>query len=254
MSIDTNHTHNTQTHERHVPFDSVFNFRDLGGYRTVDGKHVQWRRVFRADGVHRLSIDDLAPFGIRTVVDLRTLGERVERGHFLHDEVVSHHLPMMERTWELAGVLPDADEADYLAARYLDMLETGPAAIAGTMQLLADTASLPLVFHCAAGKDRTGVTAALILSVLGVDDDTIASDYSLSSTATAQFIEWLRAERPEAVADLESAPTAFLASPADAMHRFLGLLRDAHGSTEAYLAEIGVGPDVLAKVRRNLLT
>jgi protein tyrosine/serine phosphatase len=249
MTIDMSHTH-----ERHVPFKSVFNFRDLGGYRTADGGQVQWRRVFRADGVHRLSIDDLAPYGIRTVVDLRTLGERDERGHFLHDEVMSHHLPMMERTWERAGVLPDVDEAAYLAARYFDMLDTGRAAIAGTMRLLADPDALPLVFHCAAGKDRTGVTAALLLSVLGVDDDTIAHDYALSGTATARFVEWLRAERPEAVADMEAAPTAFLASPIEAMHRFLRQLCEAHGSAEAYLGEIGVGSDILAKLRRNLLS
>jgi protein tyrosine/serine phosphatase len=248
MTIDM-----TRAHERHVPFDSVFNFRDLGGYRTADGQHVQWRRVFRADGVHRLSIADLAPFGIRTVVDLRTLGERDERGHFLHDEIVSHHLPMMERTWEHAGVLPDMDAADYLAARYVDMLETGPAALAGTMRLLADPAAVPLVFHCAAGKDRTGVVAAMLLSVLGVDDDTIATDYALSGTGTARFTEWLRAERPEALADMQAAPTAFMASPIEAMHRFLRLVRDTHGSAEAYLAEIGVGPDVVTKLRQNLL-
>jgi protein tyrosine/serine phosphatase len=248
MTIDM-----TRAYERHVPFPTVFNFRDLGGYRGSGGRIVRWRRVFRADGVHRLTNDELAPFGIRTVVDLRTLGEREERGHFLHDLVVSHHLPMMDSTWEAAGVLPEDDAAEYLAARYLDMLDSGPSAIAGTFRLLANPASLPLVFHCAAGKDRTGVMAALLLSVLGVADDAIAEDYALSTIATTKFVEWLRAERPEAMAEMDKQPTAFLQAPAGAMRAFLEALRAAHGSPETYLAGIGVGPDVLLEVRRNLL-
>lgn len=239
--------------ERHVRFPSVFNFRDLGGYRGADGRSVRWRSVFRADGVHRLTNDDLAPFGIRTVVDLRTRLEREERGHFLHDVVVSHHLPMMETTWERRGLLPDDDAVSYLSARYFEMLDTGREAIAGTFGLLADTSALPLVFHCAAGKDRTGVMAALLLAALGVSNDDIASDYALSTDATARWIEWLRSERPEMVETLDSQPSAFLAAPADAMHGFLETLRAEHGSPESYLAHIGVGPDVLLEVRRNLL-
>lgn len=239
--------------ERHVPFPSVFNFRDLGGYRGAGGRIVRWRSVFRADGVHRLTNDDLSPFGIRTVVDLRTHLEREERGHFLHDVVVSHHLPMMQTTWERDGLLPEDDAVAYLTARYGDMLESGREAIAGTFRLLADRSTLPLVFHCAAGKDRTGVMAALLLATLGVSDDDIADDYALSTDATAKWIEWLRVERPEIIETLDSQPSAFLAAPADAMHRFLGTLRSEHGSPESYLAGIGVGPDVLVEVRRNLL-
>jgi len=240
--------------ERHIPFPTVFNFRDIGGYATGDGRTVRWRRVYRADGIHRLSNRDLAPLGIRTVVDLRTEAERVERGYFDADEIDYHHLPMFEQTWEREGVLPDQDAVAYLAARYADMLVTGPAAIAGTFSLVARVDALPLVFHCAAGKDRTGVTAALLLAVLGVDDADIADDYALSAGATEQFIEWLRAERPDALADMQSAPTAFLASPAAAMAAFLATLRIEHGSVEGYLASIGVTDATLAAVRANLLT
>ena len=249
MTIDM-----SQAAERHIPFPTVFNFRDIGGYRAADGRSVRWRRVYRADGIHRLAVGDLEPLGIRTVVDLRTEAERVERGFFADDEIDYHHLPMFERTWEREGVLPDHDAVAYLAERYADMLVSGPAALAGTFSLIADANALPLVFHCAAGKDRTGVTAALLLAVLGVADDDIADDYALSAGATEQFIEWLRAERPEAVADMQSMPTAFLASPAAAMARFLGALRADHGSVEAYLASIGVSAATLIAVRANLLT
>ncbi len=239
MTIDM-----TAAAERHLPFDAVFNFRDLGGYRSADGRHVRWRRVFRADGVHRLSIADLLPLDIRSVVDLRTDDERAERGAFVGEGIATHHLPIMGATWEREGILPDHDEVAYLIDRYTDMLATGPTAIAGTFRLLADADALPLVFHCAAGKDRTGVTAAMLLSVLGVSDEDIATDYALSSTATEQFIDWLRTERPEAATEMQALPTAFLASPAAAMAGFLHSLRRAHGSVEAYLARIGVGPEL----------
>ena len=85
--------------DRHLPFDVVFNFRDLGGYVTADGATVKWRTVFRADGVHRLSVDDLAPLDIRTVLDLRT-PEELERGRFTHDSIGYHHLPMLRRDLE----------------------------------------------------------------------------------------------------------------------------------------------------------
>ena len=239
--------------ERHHRFPAVFNFRDLGGYPTTDGHHVRWRRVFRADGIHRLTRDDLAPLGIRSVVDLRTDLERDERGAFAGDGIATHHLPVIEATWEREAVLPDHDEVEYLVARYVEMLESGSAAIAGTFRLLADADALPLVFHCAAGKDRTGVTAAMLLSSLGVGDDNIAGDYALSTSATHQFIEWLRSERPAAVAEMESLPTVFLASPRAAMEGFLVALRAEHGSVERYLRDIGVDDATVAAVRANLL-
>jgi protein tyrosine/serine phosphatase len=109
------------------------------------------------------------------------------------------------------------------------------------------------VFHCAAGKDRTGVVAALLLAALGVDDDTIAHDYALSTYATEQMIAWLRVERPEALAEMESVPTAFLASPSGAMQRFLDLVRERHGSPEGYLVDIGLDAAAIGSLRANLL-
>ena len=209
--------------------------------------------MFRADGIQRLTGVDFEPLGIRTVVDLRTELERTERGSFTGDGIATHHHPMIEATWEREGVLPDHDPVAYLVARYVDMLETGSSAVAATFRLLADDACLPLVFHCAAGKDRTGVTAALLLSVLGVDDADIAGDYALSSAATEQLIEWLRVERPEALREIEAVPTVFLASPREAMAGFLVELRAAHGSVEQYLRNVGVDDATLDAVRANLL-
>ncbi len=240
--------------ERLVAFDHVFNFRDLGGYHTADGRVVRWRTLFRADGVHRLTIDDIAPLGVRTVLDLRTPAELDERGRFTHDSVGYHHLPILESTWDRDLLNLDVDAAEFLAARYLEMLSEGGDSIGRALRILADPSSLPLVFHCAAGKDRTGVVAAIVLDLLGVRDDDIATDYSLSRLGMDRFRAWIIETYPEAADAMSDQPQVFLSAPAEAMHLFLSGLRERHGSVGNYVAELGVSDDVLDTVRENLLT
>jgi hypothetical protein len=238
--------------DRHLPFDAVFNFRDLGGYATADGSTVKWRTLFRADGVHRLNVEDLAPLGVRTVLDLRTPTE-IERGRFTHDSIGYHHLPILEETWDPESLGDDLDPVPFLADRYVDMLATGRDAIARALHILGDSESLPLVFHCAAGKDRTGVVAAIVLSVLGVSDDDIAADYSLSRLGMPRFKEWVIQTYPEAADAMSDQPAAFLASPVEAMHLFLDRVRSDFGSVHGYVTDLGIGDETLDAVRANLL-
>ena len=177
--------------DRHIPFDTVFNFRDLGGYETADGRRIRMGRLYRADGIHRLEGDDIGrvrDLGIRCVIDLRTAGE-LERGRFPVDDhpVDHHHLPVISEIWPEDALVERAE--DYLAARYIDMLTSGTDAFVGALEVMASSDNFPLVFHCAAGKDRTGIVAALLLSVLGVDDELIAADYAV----TAEHIDELDA-------------------------------------------------------------
>jgi len=244
--------------QRHLPFETVFNFRDLGGYEGTGGRTVRWRTVFRADGLHRMGADELAGFGelgIKTVVDLRTPGELEERGRFSAADVGARyqHLPVLETVWN--GDLFDAGvpAADFLAARYLEMIEVGQAALGGALTLVADPDSLPLVFHCAAGKDRTGVLAAIVLGLLGVDDAVIAHDYSLSGLGMTRFRAWFEATFPEAVERMANQPDAFMDAPEEAMQRFLTGVRDRHGSIRDYVAEIGVPDAVVGELQANLL-
>ena len=240
---------------RHISADPAFNLRDLGGYATASGQTTRWRALFRADGLHRVT-PDVATFveelGLRTVIDLRTAAE-LEWGTFGHSAVQWIHLPVLRETWEGSSFDDEPDPADFLAARYLEMLEEGAPALASALQLLASTEVLPAVFHCSAGKDRTGVLAALVLALLGVSDEDIAADYHLSEPAMDRMVEWLRVHRPEAIDHMAQQPAAFLACPPEAMLRFLDAMRDRHGSTQAYLREIGVGEDVGATLRDRLL-
>jgi protein-tyrosine phosphatase len=241
--------------DRHVPLGAAFNVRDMGGYPTTDGKQVRWRTLFRADGLHRLEADDLAVLGghgLRTVIDLRTESEIETRGRFPVDglEVDYRHLPLLQTLWTPDDLAVATSAHDFLIERYLVMLEEGAPAIVAALGLLAEPATLPAVFHCAAGKDRTGVLAAIVLSVLGVAADAVAADYALSAAAMERMKAWFEAEVPDAMA---KQPPEFMAAPAEAMHGFLDSVDRLHGSVEAYVRSIGVDDDVLGALRSQLL-
>jgi protein tyrosine/serine phosphatase len=247
--------------DRHLPFETVFNFRDLGGYAAADGRTVKWRTVFRADGLHRLEgadIDVFAELGVRTVLDLRTHAELDERGRIgargpVAADIVWHHFPLMDVHWDPESYDDALGAARYLADRYLDMLETGAAAIGGGLRIIADPDRTPLVFHCAAGKDRTGVLAALTLSLLGVADEVVAADYALSAIAIERFTDWMAVNAPEALAELDNVPDAFTRSPVEAMLLFLADVRERFGSVEGYADSVGVDDVTVNAMRDQLL-
>jgi protein-tyrosine phosphatase len=205
-----------------------------------------------------MSDDDLErvrPLGIRTVLDLRTEGELSERGQFEAARLGAsyHHLPVLESIWDHDLATADVEPHEFLAARYLDMLDVGGHAIASAVRCLAEPDALPLVFHCAAGKDRTGVVAAVVLSLLGVPESVIAHDYSLSAPGMERFQEWFRTTHPEAAERMADQPAAFMASPVEAMERFLADVARHHGSLAGYVRGLGVGDATVDAVRDNLL-
>jgi protein-tyrosine phosphatase len=241
--------------ERAIAFQYVFNVRDLGGLPTIDGRTVRRGQVFRADGVHRLQGDDLTAalaLGLRTVIDLRT-DDEVARGAFPRDAypVAWHHLPVLRRIWSDDDLAAGGSAADFLRDRYLDMLVHGGDSIARSVELIA--AGAPALFHCAAGKDRTGVVAAVVLGLLDVSHDEIAADYHASAAAMASFVDWLTLEFPQALDAMTSQPPEYLEAPADAMYGFLAGIDDQYGSMERLARHLGVTEAAIHDLRTNLL-
>jgi protein-tyrosine phosphatase len=242
--------------DRAIQLELVFNLRDLGGLPTAGGGTVRRGQVFRGDGVHRLAGDDLdkvRTLGLLTVIDLRTAAE-VDRGRFPVEELAVewHHLPVLRRIWsDDALVAAEGDAAGFLRDRYLDMLVHGGDSIAAAVTLIADGA--PALFHCAAGKDRTGVVAAIVLGLLDVPHDAIVDDYHASSGAVAAFTDWLTVEFPEALNSMNSQPPEYLESPPEAMRGFLTEVDARYGSMHDLARNLGVTADVIDELRGNLL-
>jgi protein tyrosine/serine phosphatase len=164
--------------------------------------------------------------------------------------LVYHHIHPEHAEWTDGGSADEIGLGRWLADRYLDLARDGVEGIGRALAVVADPDAAPVVVHCVAGKDRTGVVCALTLSLLGVADAEIAADYELSTAASLRFSEWVRQTYP----DKAELPAPYLASPADAMEIFLGDLRERHGSIEAYVKGAGVTADEIEALRTHLLT
>ncbi|MGW4944880.1 tyrosine-protein phosphatase [Actinoplanes sp. NPDC004185] len=241
-------------HPRSLTFSTSYNFRDVGGYPGLDGRTVSWRRLFRADSLHRLKGADLETFlalGVRTVIDLRRPFEVELHGRVPHSEGLDYRNLVVEHVdWESVEHSGDIPHERWLADRYLNFAEDGQAGLAAALGVIADPAAVPVVVHCMAGKDRTGVVCALTLSLLGVSDTDIAQDYALTEAAMESLTAYLLRTKPELVHDKYH----MFDCPQDAMLLFLRDLRERHGSVEKYVREIGLSTGQLASMREHLLT
>ncbi len=231
--------------ERQVAFAGCFNFRDLGGYTTRDDRLVLPQRLYRADGPHALDDADVAKLRgleLATVLDLRTAQEAEARGCYVTvlADVIEYHLPMID-------VLPDPEELpdwidpQVVALQYRNMLDGGEDAIAEALAILSDPSAYPALFHCSAGKDRTGVLAAVLLGVLGVPDEIIVADYVLSAPAMERLVDHYKRSYPDATEQLTRIAPAMVAAHPDAMTEFLAGLHRDYGTFDDYAEAIGVG-------------
>lgn len=245
---------------RFVPLEGCFNFRDLGGYPTASHGMVRPRVLYRSDGLHRLSRtgqEAFAGLGVATVIDLRTVGEVSERawrpptgwpGRALH-------VPLRESipVWESYSSEQLAAE-DFAILHYLETAQRGAAALRRVLTVLTEPGSLPAAFYCAAGKDRTGVVAGLVLALLGVPAEVVGEDYALSKIATKR---WEASVAAGARDDTQTAwafvPAAMLVAEARTMLGFLAQIEELHGSVEEFASAIGVADATVERLRDALL-
>jgi protein tyrosine/serine phosphatase len=240
---------------RTLAFSAVFNFRDLGGYGGVDGRNVRWRRLFRSDSLSRLGDPDrdaFAALGVRTVLDLRRPYEVERDGRVPEwDGLLWRHIHPDHPEWDHDLWDERAGVARYLADRYAKLAVLGASGVGAALGVLADSVAAPVVVHCVAGKDRTGVVSALTLALLGVADDDIAADYALTGEAEPRFTAWLREAYPHLAA--QTPPPYFTQTPPEAMLLFLRELRERYGSIEGYAAAAGLSTDQIESLRTHLL-
>ncbi len=249
---------------RLIPLQGASNFRDLGGYQTTDGRTVRRGLIYRAGLLARLTDADhakLAELGLKYVCDLRSDQEVRNLPDRLPQGVRHEHLAIFNENESRVGVkalLFRRHELDrVIAESYTDfMLKEKPQVFGAALRRLADPANLPAVFHCTAGKDRTGIVAALLLMLLGVPDETIIADYSLTNlfypqirAATEPLADRLKPLRLT-IDDLQPLMTA---DPVN-MREMLAFIRREYGGIEGYLTgPAGLEPAILETLRTLFL-
>lgn len=174
---------------RHLPLTGASNFRDLGGYVGQEGRPVKWRKIFRSDHLANLSAEDLQQIqsiGIKRSFDFRGVQESQAQSYDWPD--IQRHSLSIEPTvvqrlqaQHLTGKpLTAADALDAMQTTYRDFVRVDSGRFAQLFEHLLDQPE-PLLFHCTAGKDRTGLAAALVLYALGVSEADIWRDYLLTN-------------------------------------------------------------------------
>lgn len=251
---------------RRLELQGPVNFRDLGGYETTDGHTIRWSRVYRSDSLESLTPSDVArleELGVRFVCDMRRDEERATAPSRVlgHRSIRIEHLPVggiAAETKSMAarmmrGEIPEVG-VDTMAGVYVTILDLHPDSFGSVVARAADPDSLPMVVHCTAGKDRTGVACALILGALGVDDETIAADYELSTEFHSRAkIAQVRPQL-EAVGIEFAKVEAYWSAPRAVMASALEQIRGRWGSVTDYLlGPAGLTPATLDSLRANLL-
>jgi protein-tyrosine phosphatase len=213
---------------RRRDWKGFLNARDLGGLPLHPSGETRFGSLIRSDlpgGIDRLDTQAVVDYGVRTVIDLRSPRELAERPNPLRDLPGYRHEPLLlDRDLDFVTDIRD------MARTYRWKVDNRGEAIAAILRSMADAPPGGILFHCLAGKDRTGVIAALLLTVAGVDRDSIIEDYVLSEgTVPVEF-----RPVPEMMADL------------------LDHVDRRHGGVPAYLAAAGAGPATLEMLRTRL--
>ena len=231
--------------------EGLLNLRDLGGLPIEAGGETRFGRLLRSDSPHHMderATRTLADAGVSTVVDLRTESERKERPNLL--------VSVGRMQCITAPIFTDDDEfpagLNTAADVYCWWLRDLGVGISTAMAAIADAPSAPILVHCHAGKDRTGVVVALALLLAGVDVDAIADDYALSGVQLADMLARDRISAVERGMDAVRAERLFTVRR-EAMVATVERIESDHGGTAEYLAGIGLDGARIERLRRLLV-
>ena len=245
---------------RHLDIDGAYNVRDLGGYPTSDGRQTRWKTFIRAASLHALqprAQAALIDYGIRTVIDLRRTIETEEAPNVFADssQVTYRHQNMLgdERDVGEEDAAEKGELADYIMAAYTSWLDLLQPQIGRTLATLAEPEARPAIYHCAGGKDRTGLISALLLGIAGVPENVIAEDYALSARSLIDryFAQQAPPESNPGNYTWEDYQREFC--PPKAMLRVLDHVNEQYGGIESYVRTTGLNTDQIESIRTALV-
>lgn len=239
---------------RILPIDGAFNLRDLGGYATAQGE-TRFAQALRADTLARLTADDiekLTTLGLRRVIDLRSPHEVQDNPGKLSSangvEVIN--LPLFDNLAPSFSDLPQG--VNPLTLFYRQALDERSESIKAVFEAIASAPEGAVLFHCTVGKDRTGLIAALWLTLAGVPREEVIADYALTATQITKMIPLINADLATRGIDPEVIRPMLACEPAF-MKATLEHVDAKYGSVAAYLAQIGLSDETLSALRARLI-
>lgn len=245
-----------QVRSRWVEFTGIDNVRDLGGLEVAGGVRTRRGRVYRASTLQELTDHDrdtlLGVLGVRTILDLRSPDEARREGYGLvaAAPVRIVNLPIAKAKSKPGEAVPDSRRVD-LVALYRDMLAGSVRSVVTAARLIVEAGPHPVVFHCAGGKDRTGILAAVLLDAVGVPAEAIVEDYALTALRLDRIRE--RLVRLPSYRGLPPVREGVLTADPMVMRQFLTTLRAAHGGAAPWLLDHGLSAVDLARLRAALI-
>lgn len=234
---------------RDLHFPNLLNVRDLGGCRTQDGRETRWRSLLRADDLCRLTPageQALLHYGVRTVIDLRWPADADTHPNFLYKTPGAlHHQPLSllgasVEAWQAVRALGPKEQFNCLVLQHFQ------AELCAVFQAIAAAPPGGVLFHCVSGKDRTGIVAALLLTLAEVETTTIVEDYSRS---TAKLRDAYLAAFP----DEQAATLERVRCPPEQIHNMVAYIAAHYGDTASYLHAIGLSHDEVGQLQERLL-
>lgn len=253
-------------HQRMIAIEGGRNFRDVGGYRTADGHQVRWARLYRSGSLGNLApagMSRIQSMGIRGIIDLRTTDERrrdssnwltmAGLGYWTHDYQLGGDSGAFALMLQNPAALKASDVRAMMTQGYRILPMTLTPQYRELFARLIAPGKGAVIVNCTAGKDRTGIATALVLTALGVPYATVREDFLLSNQAlgmqglAGSISPQLASLPPEVIQPLLGVEGEYLDAAFDQLNK-------DYGSVDNYLAqELGIGPAQLAMLKRRLL-
>jgi len=245
-----------------IPFEGIANFRDIGGYSARGGLTVARQRLYRSGGLLHMTEQDKAylknEIGLKTVIDLRSPEEPKKLQEIRLLEGIGAKYFNVQFKWPVADYYKKEMElyasTNNMGVVYLHRIrhEGFAKRLFTILEIMAETQNYPLLFHCGAGKDRTGVLAAMTLKLLGVSDEDITSDYVLTSPSMEDVKQRICSD-PETSDEVRNLPDFTWRAPPQFMETFLKGLKEEYGSAAGYLKKYGADRTLFKRLEKALL-
>jgi protein-tyrosine phosphatase len=267
--------------ERIIELKGTSNTRDIGGYKTSDGRTLRWGQIIRSDNLARLTAEDfqkLEELGVKTVIDLRTDREHEQAPTVWQGDHPPQffHFPIghakndwfnAQRKMMKSNRFTEEEALEHMNDAYRMIADEGPPSLKQLVSVVRDESNWPILIHCSAGKDRAGVATMLILEAVGVDRETIMEDFLLTNEASRA------ADKAKALAKARKSsgsgpgsrsgpgmgPTpeawfAILGVEPEMLETFYASVDEQYGSMSAFLSEIGLDEEARRALATSLTT